>query len=460
LGKPSTWGRVFGINDLLGEIYMGTMKSKTDMQTKLNRIAILSGQNPKKEFKWLMPHFSKENLISCFNQLDGKKAVGADGKTKDDYAVELDRNIKRLISEMKNLSYRHKPIREVSISKGNGKFRTLGISNLEDKIVQTMFSKVLEAIYEPIFCNCSYGARKSRSAHMAVKNALEHLNYNNVKEVIDLDLENFFGTIRHKDLLRMLELKIKDKTFLRYIARMLKAGTVSDNGKKRTVGLVQGSIMSPILANIYAHYVIDLWFEKVVPKHISGRVRIHRFIDDTIVSVTDARDTKKIIRSLVKRLSKFGLKLNVDKTEIVKFNRHGRVTEGKQGSFDFLGFSFYIARAGKGYCAYIKIKTSKKTIRGKLANVKRWIKLNRSTGTLLVVWRKFCIKLQGHITYFGVTNNFESVANFIYQARRIFFKWINRRSQKRSLTWEQFSRFEEQFPKPKVRIYHHMYGRK
>lgn len=321
-----------------------------------------------------------------------------------------------------------------------------------------MFSKVLESIYDPVFSDCSYGFRRKRSTHGAIRDAIEYFNFNNVKTVIDIDLENFFGTIRHKDLLHMLSLKIKDKTFLRVISRMLKAGVVTKEGLVRQdIGLPQGSIMSPVLANIYAHYIIDLWFEKVVPKHIIGKVGLYRYCDDFIVCSTDTRDIEKIIRSLEKRLAKFGLKLNSEKTKQVNFNRYTFERGAKQESFDFLGFTFYLSKARKGGFTAVKVKTSKKTLREKLSNVSVWVKLNRFKGKLRDLWLTFCQKLRGHIVYFGVSNNSKSLKQFLHKARRIFFNWMNRRSQKRSLNWEQFTQFERQFPMPSVKIYHSIY---
>jgi len=427
------------------------------MNTKLNRITTLSHQNAECEFKWLMQHFTYENLMNCFNELDGKKAVGIDGKTKDEYAIDLDNNLQRLVEKLKMLSYRPNPVREVLIPKGNGKYRPLGISNIEDKIIQSMFCKILDAVYEPLFSRRSYGFRKNKSAHMAIKDAIDYLKFNNVKTVIDVDLENFFGTIKHDDLLKMLSLKIKDKTFLRYIIRMLKAGIVTKSGlQKSRAGLPQGSILSPVLANIYAHYVIDLWFNKVVPKHTIGKTEIFRFCDDLIVCSTDTRDVDKITRSFEKRLSKFGLKLNTEKTKTIKFNRYTFERGVKQGSFDFLGFTFYLSYA-KADFVNVKVKTSKKTMRAKLANVKTWVKGNRFTGSILHVWNNFRLKMQGHIAYFGVTNNCESIVKFLHQACRVFYKWMNRRNQKRSLNWEQFNTFIKQYPMPRAKIYHQVY---
>lgn len=437
---------------------MDETKSELTMATKLDKITNLSCRDKRMEFDKLMSHFNFENLVSCFNELDGTKAVGIDGQTKQDYAENLDVNIRNLIDKMKCFKYRPQPIREVLIPKGNGKYRPLGISNIEEKIIQLMFSKILEAIYEPLFCECSYGFRRNRSAHSAIRDAIDYLRFNNVKQVIDVDLENFFGTIRHKDVMRMLSLKIKDKIFLKYIGRLFKAGKHTQQGIERSdIGLAQGSILSPVLANIYAHYVIDLWFEKVVPKYIIGKTKIFRFCDDFIVCCTDTRDSQRVLHSLQKRLEKFGLKLNMEKTKLINFNRYDFDRGIEQESFDFLGFTLYISKAIKDSFTTIKVKTSKKTVRTKLANAKLWLQQNRFRGGLRDLWLEFCRKLKGHIAYFGVTNNGPLVTTFLHRARRLFFKWMNRRSQKRSISWEMFEIFERQYPLPRVIIHHNLY---
>lgn len=427
------------------------------MATKLRRIAMRSKSDPKAEFKWLMPLYTEENLKRCFNELDGNKAVGIDGRTKADYAKDLDANIRDLRRRMVSLNYRPSPVREVLIPKANGKFRPLAISNIEDKIVQLMTNKILDAIYDPIFSERSYGFRRGKSAHMAIAETREHLRDASVKVVIDIDLANFFGTINQKDLMKMLALKIKDERFLRYIARMLKAGTQTKEGIRRSEdGVLQGSVASPCLANIYAHYVIDLWFERVVPKHIKGNVVIYRYCDDMIACCTTAEDVDKIIRSFEKRLAKFGLKLNLEKTKTVKFNKWAYWKGEKQGTFGFLGFTFYFAKTKKGN-ATVKLRTNHKTLRAKLQVLKQWLKENRSKGTLLVVWRKYLLKLKGHLVYFGVSDNSPSLKRYLHAARDLFFKWMNRRSHKRSFSWERFVEFERQYPMPIEKIYHRFY---
>jgi group II intron reverse transcriptase/maturase len=244
---------------------MGKSKPLIKTDTKLKRIAELSGKDPKMKFNWLMPHFNKENLIGCFRELDGRKAVGIDKQTKEDYATNLESNIEDLINRMKSMSYRPQPVKEVLIPKMNGKFRSLGIACIEDKIVQSMMAKVLGAIYEPLFRNSSYGFRPNRNCHQAVKVVLNQIYGNWCNMILDIDLENYFGSIDQKKLVALLRLKIKDETFIRYVVRTLKSGILTQEGFKRSdEGMAQGSICSPILANIFAHYALDIWFEDVV----------------------------------------------------------------------------------------------------------------------------------------------------------------------------------------------------
>lgn len=334
---------------------MDVTKSNAIMRTKLDKIAKLSEQDSKIKFSKLMPHFTKENLISCFNELDGMKAVGVDGTTKEEYGENLEENILKLLEKMKNFSYRPKATKEVLIPQSDGKFRAISVSSLEDKIVQMMFTKILESIYEPLFSDCSYGFRRNRNAHGALRDMLEYLRFNNVKQVIDIDLENYFGTINRTKLMKMLSHRIEDKTFLRYISRLISVRKqTKNNSLESKMGLPQGLSISPVLANIYAYYIIDLWFKKVVPSHLVGQARIFRFCDDFIVCCTDTRDTGKLIRSLGKRLNKFDLKLNEEKTRIVNFNRYDFDRGKKQETFDFLGFTIFLSKAIKGGFTSIK----------------------------------------------------------------------------------------------------------
>lgn len=421
---------------------------------------MLSGKDSRKEFTCLVHHFNVESLLGCFHQLDGKKAIGIDGITKDAYGENLQENITDLINRMKRMAYIPGPVKEVLIPKDGGKpgaTRPLGISNLEDKIVQKMMQKILEAIYDPIFYKNSYGFRPEKGCHDAIKDLQQYLYSNDVEIVIDIDLGNFFGTIDHEELKGILSEKIKDPKFMRYIDRMFKAGVLSDGDLRVDEnGVPQGSICSPVLANVYAHYAIDEWIIETVKPRCKGKVEFFRYADDAVICCEYAEDAVKIRKALSLRLEKFKLKLNEEKTKMVEFSRR-KVTQGiKQGTFDFLGFTFYWGKSRKGH--YVpKIKTVRKRLRNKLKNVKEWVKSKRHKMKLTILWKRFCAKLRGHNQYYGVSHNHEQVSLFFHEATKIFFKWINRRSQRKSMTWNKFRKFMKANPRPQPVIVHKLF---
>lgn len=265
---------------------MGSTETCSMTDTKLKRIAWLSASDPHKRFDCLMHHFTVESLAACFHELDGKKAVGMDGVTKQAYGENLEENLRDLVERMKRMAYRPQPVREVRIPKEGkpGATRPLAISVLEDKIVQKMMQKVLESVYEPLFLDCSFGFRPGRSCHDAIRAVYTHLDRHDVETVMDVDLANFFGTIDHHRLLALLAEKIGDQRLLRYFARMFKAGVLTDGELCISEeGVPQGSICSPVLANVFAHEVIDTWVEETVKAHCAGRVALYRYADGTPV---------------------------------------------------------------------------------------------------------------------------------------------------------------------------------
>ena len=428
--------------------------------TKLTRIAQLSRGDSSKQFNCLMHHFNVESLRGCYQELDGKKALGTDGISKERYGLDLEDNLIAVVKRLKMMSYRPCPVRQVLIPKDGktGATRPLGINNFEDKLIQKMTQKVLESIYEPLFLDSSYGFRPNKSCHDAIQALGRHLLLNEVQTVIDLDLADFFGSIDHKMLEEMLREKIKDQRFIRYIIRMFKAGVLAgDELLVSDEGVPQGSICSPILANIYAHYVLDTWFHEVVKKHCRGRVELFRYAGDAIVCCGRHDDAERIRVAIVKRLAKFNLSLNEDKTKLVSFSKVQTRKGIKQGAFDCLGFTFYLGRSRKGNVVP-KVKTSGKRLRSKLTNVNRWARRVRNRARLPDIWKIFQAKLAGRIRYYGVSFNAKQLERFVYQATRILFKWLNRRSQRKSFTWDQFSCFLQAFPLPQVRIYHRLYG--
>jgi group II intron reverse transcriptase/maturase len=425
-------------------------------ETKLKRIAWLSSQDKSKSFNNLMHLFNEDALAVCYHELDAKKAIGVDGVDKVKYGSRLIWNIRKLVGKLKNMAYIPGDILEVKIPKEEslGKFRTLGISNFEDKICQKMMQKTLESIYDPIFLKCSYGFRTGIGCHDAIRALTQHLYDNEVESVLDIDLANFFGTIDRRILTEMLKEKIQDKKLIRYIVRMFKAGVLSEGELIiHEEGVVQGSIASPILANIFAHYVLDEWFEEVVKQHCKGTVALFRYCDDGVICCRYEEDAKRIKIALIKRLEKYKLKLNEEKTKLVNFSK-GKATQSvKQETFDFLGFTFYLGKSRNGRIIP-KVKSCGKRISSKLKKVNDWCKEIRNRYKLPVIWKSFCSKLRGHIQYYGVTFNIKAVESFIWQSAKIMFKWLNRRSQRKSFTWEKYNLFIERNPLPKVKICH------
>lgn len=436
---------------------MEPTETSSSTETKLERIAWLSAVDPGKVFNQVMHHFNLDSLLQCFHELNGKKALGVDGVTKEQYEENLIPNLLDLLDRMKRMAYIPGAVRLVLIPKEGrpGAMRPLGISNFEDKIIQKMTQKVLESIYDPIFLGNSYGFRPGKSCHNAIRALDYYLFSNRIESIIDVDLENYFGTIDHNLLIDMLETKIKDQRFIRYIIRMFKAGVLSKGELTMSdEGVPQGSVCSPIISNIFAHYVIDDWFEKVVKKHCQGKVEMFRYADDMVICCQFRNDAGRIKKALAKRLSKFRLKMNEDKTREIAFSKQDAARGIRQGAFDFLGFTFYLGVSVSGRAIIPKLKSSGKRLRSKLKKISEWMKKNRNKYPLRKLWEIFCSKLKGHVQYYGVSFNADGVGLFLYKARRIFYKWVNRRSQRKSFNWGKFSLFVKRFPMPKAKVCH------
>ena len=454
LGKPSTWGRTMGRYNPSRSNVMECTETPMMTETKLKRIATLSAGNPEMMFTQVMHHFNEESLLMCYQELEGKKAKGSDGIDKASYGKELNANLKDLVQRMNRMAYIPGPVRQVQIPKEgkSGATRPLGISNFEDKIVQKMMQKVLESIYEPLFYENSYGFRPGRSCHDAIKALQNYLNDHEIETVIDVDLSNFFGSIDRKLLMNIISKKIGDARLIRYLKRMFKAGILAEGELiHQDEGVVQGSACSPTLANIFANEVIDEWMEETVKPLCVGTVKMIRYADDIVICCGSSRDADRIKLALGKRLQKYNLKMNEEKTKLVKFSRRKEQQGESQETFDFLGFTFYLGKTRRGKMVP-KVKTRGKTLRAKLKKVNVWAKEIRNKCTMNNIMKNAAVKLEGHIRYYGVSHNSAGISIFVTEVKRILFKWLNRRSQRKSFTWAQFQTYLEKikFPKPRI----------
>lgn len=416
--------------------------------TKRSLIAKRAQENPKLKFSALMHHFSERNLEVCFHQLNGNKAVGADGVTKEEYGRNLQFNLKDLVNRLKRFSYRPKPVRRVEIPKGDGQFRSLGISCFEDKLLQTLVKQILESIYEQDFLDFSYGFRPKRGCHMAVRSVYKYLYPERRAWVVEIDIQSYFDSIGHGWLMKCLEQRVSDPKFLRLIGRMLKCG-VLDKGEfhKTDQGSPQGSIVSPVLSNIFLHYVLDIWFDRVGRKEMREESGLRRYADDAVAFFRSEQDATHFVELLKRRFEKFGLVLHPTKTRIIHFDRD----MNRSGVFEFLGFRYYWGRTAKGFRT-IKCETSSKRLRAKVNLFKQWIKANRNLHRLPVLWEKVTKMLRGHYAYYGVSWNSRQLSRYQRECYFLLYKWLNRRSQRRSFTLSEFNAHLERNPLPKPRI--------
>ena len=427
------------------------LQNRSETKTKRQGISKASLNNEK--IKLLMPHFTIANLKVCFHELPANRAGGIDEQTKEQYAAKLEENLRSLITRLKSMTYFPKPTRRVMIPKDKDKFRPLDIPSIEDKIVQAMIKKSLEAIYEPLFLDCSYGYRPDKGPLDAVKATRNWIQRFKVSYIHDLDLSNFFGEINHDKLLKLLEMRISDKRFVRYIARFLKAGYSFEGRLHKTgKGSAQGSLISPILSNIYAHYCFDKWFEEEIKPNLSSQAKMIRFADDICVIFLSSSDAGYFKSRLKERLTKFDLILNENKSRFLTINKL-KVNKQKQPSFDFLGFTFYLGKT-KYKDSAVMVKTSNRKFRKFLVELNRWLKLVRCHLKIKEIYQGLLLRLKGHLNYFAVSFNSTAICKIIHFARRLLFKWLNRRSQKKSFTWLSFNKYLQLYPMPNPRIVH------
>ena len=383
------------------------------METKLARIADKSRNEKRPIFTSLYHLINEELLKVCHRELDGSKAVGIDKMSKKEYAENLDNNIKELVARLKNKAYKPAPALRVYIPKGNGKMRPLGISIYEDKIVQLALKKILEAIYESKFLDNMYGFRPNRSCHNAIKYVHQRITRGKISYIVDADIKGFFDHINHDWMIKFLEYNIQDPNIIGLIKKYLKAG-IMDKGTYMTTeeGSAQGNIISPVLANIYMHYVLGLWYKEIVQKRAEGDTFLVVYADDFIAGFQYKSEAEKYYKALKNRMSKFGLELESSKSRLLEFGRfaeHNRKArgEGKPETFDFLGFTFYCSKNRNGKFS-VKAKTSKKKFKQKLRNMKEWLYENRDV-RVKDLMKKLNIKLEGHYQTKNNRNSIQSI---------------------------------------------------
>lgn len=392
----------------------------------------------------LASYISVETLKAMHKKMDAKKAAGIDKVTKEEYEKNLDENLKSLVAKMRSGAYKPHPSRRVYIPKDNkGKMRPLGISSYEDKLVEAVIAEILTQVYEPKFYNYSYGFRPNKSCHMAVREVVKDIQLYKTSWVVEADIKGFFDHVSHEWLVKMLEHDIADKKFISIIEKFLEAG-IMDNGiySDTIEGTPQGNGASPMLANIFLHYILDNWFDVVVKRHSKGECYIVRYADDFICCFQYPNDAEWFVRNLRQRFAKYGLSLAEEKTKILEFGRYAarKRTErglGKPETFDFLGFTFYCSMNTERTFYRCKVKTSRKKLRNKIRAMKEWIRDHRNM-PLEWLFKKINEKLRGHYQYYGVTDNIVECKRFLRQTTWYLYKYLNRRSQKRSYNHETF----------------------
>ena len=421
------------------------------METKLARIAEISRKRPQEKFTSLYHHINKELLKQCHKELEKNKAAGIDGVTKTEYAEKLEENLDRLVKRLKNKGYKPTPAKRVYIPKLNGKKRGLAIAIYEDKIVQMAMAKIITAVFESQFAENMYGFRENKSCHEAINDLIRTIQKEKISYVVEADIKGFFDNIDHEWLIECIKQRIVDTNIIRLIKKFLKAGIMEEGSiKETTKGTPQGSILSPILANIYMHYVLILWFEKKVKRNFKGKSEIIVYADDFVTCFQYRDEAEYFYKELLpKRLSKFKLELETSKTRLIEFGRFAEENRKRKGykraeTFNFLGFTLYCSRSKRNYFK-VKVKTERKKYINKLKEMYQWLKENRDK-RLKYITEMINLKLRGHFNYYGYKMNSIMINKFRYQIIKLLFKQLNRRSQKKSYTWEEFNKMLEIYP--------------
>ena len=440
------------------ELQEGNMTERAqttrNMSTGLLKVVERAKRDPDARFNSLAHLLDVGALRRAFGRIRKSAAVGVDGVTKEEYAEDLENNLRALHERLKAKQYRHQPIRRVHIPKAPGKTRPIGISCIEDKIVQGALTEVLEAIYEQDFLDCSNGFRPKRSAHDALRALNSMVCQEKTEWILEADIQAFFDSLVRARLREMLQFRVVDGSLLRLVGKCLRVG-VLDGERFETPdeGTTQGSRLSPLLGNVYLHHVLDRWFEGEVRPRLRGHARLIRYCDDFVIGFQHKEDAERVLEVLGKRMGKYGLKLHPEKTRLIPFRRprKGAPRGSSRETFDFLGFTLFWRRNPQGAWAF-GMKTRKARVQRTLKSFHDWCRRHRHLP------RKeqhaaLARRLRGHYNYFGVNGNHEGLTKVRRRVHRIWLFWLRRRSQRgRRLTWKRFNAYLAQFPLPAPKI--------
>jgi group II intron reverse transcriptase/maturase len=427
--------------------------------TDLTRIGEKARKEPGLVFTSLYHHiYDVDNLRASYDTLDADKATGVDGVTKEEYGRNLEEDLRDLSGRLKRMGYRPGPKRRSYIPKpGSEKGRPLGISNLEDKIVEEAAKRTLEPIYEAVFEDSSYAYRPGRNQHQCLDALGRTIQQNKVNHVVEADIKSFFDKVNHEWMIKFLRHRIGDERVIRLIIRMLKSGIMEEGLTRATEeGTPQGSILSPLLSNIYLHYVLDLWFSRRVSRQSRGEAYYFRFADDFLACFQYKDDAESFRKRLEDRVEGFGLKLAEEKTRCIEFGRFARERAQKRGEkpkdFNFLGFTHYCGKTKEGYFQ-VKRRTSRKKLGQSLRKFTDWAKKARHVLRKGEMLRQARGRVIGHLSYYAITDNLERCSYYAYRTKHILFKWLNRKSQRKAYTWESFTQalVWVGWPEPRVR---------
>ena len=434
----------------------------TNISTKQDRIAKLAEQMPDRALSSLAHHIDIEWLREAHRRTRKDAAPGVDGKTAEDYEQELEGNLERLLDAAKSGTYRAPPVRRVQIPKGDGKLRPLGIPTHEDKVLQRAVVMVLEPIYEREFHDFSYGFRPGRSAHQALESLWQGLMKQGVSWVLDMDVQSFFDTLNHQVCRDMLRKRVSDGVITRPVSKWLNAGVLAGGAKRRQEsGTPQGGVISPLLANIYLHEVLDEWWVKDVRPRMQGRAFLIRYADDAVICFEREDDAKRVHAALPKRFERFGLRIHPEKTRLVRFERprgdEARPSgPGKTRSFDFLGFTHVWGKSGLGRPT-VQRSTMRTRFSRAVKAIAGWLRQNLHA-PLANQAKQIAAKLRGHDAYYGITGNAAALARLRYAILRVWWRCLGRRSQKGRIPWERFFKvILARYPMPPPRVVHSVY---